>query len=731
MYSGSWSSVDRFAGCWGYLDQSDNNEYAYLGTTFGLAVLKITDPYNIVYRRTLASPRHAGEVKIYDHYLYYSSIYSDLLIYDIEDPDYGPDFPQYIGKIDVGGSSDIKKIHDIYIADGVLYLACLDNYESGTRYPNIFMYDLRNGNAANPVRIGEWKIPYHVPWLSNHKMTTESETKAQAPSIGEVWVKDRRIYCAGGTSGIIVATFWDSTSQHRKIRNDSTWVITYQMLRDTTMSPGFEKYRLTHTVKATDDHHYIFVCDEVLSDGNKPPTNNQGGVLRMFDISNIETFLPISKDPAVFGPYEHLEPLILYEVAENATEGEIIFSNNDLIYPNTPVNSIHKVYLDDNYAYIAYYTKGLRILDISNPLNWKKAGYFDTWATTTGPHSWFAGSFSVFPFFDSGTIIAADQDRIITFHFKELSGLITEDTRLSGIVIITGNTAVDESVTLTIDPGTVIKFEDDVSLTVNGTLNAQGTVSDSIKFLSVNANPAPQDWYSIIVDGSDASINMDYCSIKYASRGLKFTDDAKGSVSNSTIRYTKYGMYIYSSEPIIQNCDISDNESGLRIYYSYSQDWEHVQIENTNVSNNSKPGIFLFNSSPSISGSEFDSNKWGVQIRYSSYPIFYNCDISNSTYYGILCADQSSPDFWYHLGYEFGGYNIIGDNGSEGVLISGSSSPNFGPEPDVGGNNSFLDNTGYEMDNNTSSSVFARENWWAVHQVPDQILTVQLYGLHS
>ena len=291
-------------------------------------------------------------------------------------------------------------------------------------------------------------------------------------------------------------------------------------------------------------------------------------------------------------------------------------------------------------------------------------------------------------------------------------GNIGENETWTGNIEMNTDQVIEEEVTVNIYEGTSIKFSSDIKLIVNGTLDAQGTCSDLIDFTSASANPAPQDWYGIFVDGSNASVDMDYCSIKYANRGVKFNDDAEGSISNSTIRYNKYGMYIYLSEPIIQNCTITNNESGIRMYYSYTQNWNDIHIENSDISQNSIVGIYMHNSSPSISASELDANKWGLQIRGNSNSIFFDNDITNSSYYGVLSADQASPDFWFNPGYEFGGYNTIEGNGDRGVIISGSSLPNFGTEPDVGGYNSFLDNTGYEMDNNTSYTVMARENWW-------------------
>jgi hypothetical protein len=53
--------------------------------------------------------------------------------------------------------------------------------------------------------------------------------------------------------------------------------------------------------------------------------------------------------------------------------------------------------------YQSNYVAGLRILDISDPENPVEVGYFDTVGGENRPG--FAGSWSNFPFFESGTIL--------------------------------------------------------------------------------------------------------------------------------------------------------------------------------------------------------------------------------------------------------------------------------------------------------------------------------------
>lgn len=65
--------------------------------------------------------------------------------------------------------------------------------------------------------------------------------------------------------------------------------------------------------------------------------------------------------------------------------------------------SAHNLYVKDGFVYQANYRYGLHVLDISDPLNPREAGTFDTAPHSDGPG--FGGAWSVYPFFESGTLI--------------------------------------------------------------------------------------------------------------------------------------------------------------------------------------------------------------------------------------------------------------------------------------------------------------------------------------
>ncbi|MEM8681559.1 MAG: choice-of-anchor B family protein, partial [Planctomycetota bacterium] len=72
-------------------------------------------------------------------------------------------------------------------------------------------------------------------------------------------------------------------------------------------------------------------------------------------------------------------------------------------------NSIdHNLYVKGNYVYEANYTSGLRVFEITDPVNGTidEVAWLDTFPSSNG--GFFDGAWSVYPYFDSGTIITSD-----------------------------------------------------------------------------------------------------------------------------------------------------------------------------------------------------------------------------------------------------------------------------------------------------------------------------------
>jgi len=85
----------------------------------------------------------------------------------------------------------------------------------------------------------------------------------------------------------------------------------------------------------------------------------------------------------------------------------------------------------------------------------------------------------------------------------------------SGSVTVNTSLTIPSGVTLSVQPGTNVKFAGGASLVVNGVLNAVGTSSQPITFTSTGST-SPGSWGSIQLNGSAASNStISYANIQY------------------------------------------------------------------------------------------------------------------------------------------------------------------------------------------------------------------------
>jgi len=83
----------------------------------------------------------------------------------------------------------------------------------------------------------------------------------------------------------------------------------------------------------------------------------------------------------------------------------------------------HNLYIKGNLMYQSNYVSGLRILDISDPENPVEVGYFDT--VPDNESVVFDGSWSNYPFFDSGTIVVTSGNEGVFFLQKHEGGPVS------------------------------------------------------------------------------------------------------------------------------------------------------------------------------------------------------------------------------------------------------------------------------------------------------------------
>jgi len=151
---------------------------------------------------------------------------------------------------------------------------------------------------------------------------------------------------------------------------------------------------------------------------------------------------------------------------------------------------------------------------------------------------------------------------------KEVSGLISTDTVWTAdyTYVVTGNTLVEQNVTLTIEPGTTVKFSNGCYLRVDGNLQAQGLPDQMILFTSAEPDPQVGDWGGIWISERSAGENLlKHCIIEYASEGPGDPRSSvlinKGHIDNCIIRRNRGRGIVYGNAISLTNSTIEQNVS--------------------------------------------------------------------------------------------------------------------------------------------------------------------------
>ena len=224
---------------------------------------------------------------------------------------------------------------------------------------------------------------------------------------------------------------------------------------------------------------------------------------------------------------------------------------------------------------------------------------------------------------------------------SNLSGSIDTDTTwtLSGSpYTVVDNISVNEGVTLTIEPGVTVKFNDDLYLKVEGTLVAVGDSNNRIIFTSNNSEPSAGDWKWILFDNTSTTFDDDY---NYQS-GTK--------IAYSDIKYAQIGVKIFQSSIFIDNSSISYNStSGIDF-----DDITKSLFSNNTISNNGS-GTTL----NGFSNDEGDDN--GSNDTYKDV-LWLSNTISDNTNNGLAFNRHGTRS--YNNTYR---NNVIKNNGGYGI----------------------------------------------------------------
>lgn len=303
----------------------------------------------------------------------------------------------------------------------------------------------------------------------------------------------------------------------------------------------------------------------------------------------------------------------------------------------------------------------------------------------------------------SGNVVSADN---VTDRYMKLDGF-TIDGRDS---VSTGICCVDNS-NFTISNNTI-------------TQNNNYGISLYSSSPTISSNTIMQNDIGVYYSGGSAGTITNNTIMQNDYEGIFCSAGPSLTISNNTITENGTGVACHNSSPTISENAIHSNQSGISLSNSSSpvvsknaihwNDHEgiwtgdsHPTISDNEITRNGYDGIYLYGNSspPVISGNEIIRNGFnGILVGWSSSPLIieYNTITENSS---------DGIDFSSEVASSTVRWNIITDNWTDGIHISSSSNPDIGTEADPG-MNAIYDNSGYEVNNESSDTIMVEMNWW-------------------
>jgi len=197
----------------------------------------------------------------------------------------------------------------------------------------------------------------------------------------------------------------------------------------------------------------------------------------------------------------------------------------------------------------------------------------------------------------------------VRIHNASKSGTLTRDEIWSGEIHITDHIFVPKGVSLTIEPGTVVKFKHyrgykepwkRPGLIVEGTIKAVGTPEKQIWFTSDAEEPINGDWEGIGLENTKNS-EFKYVIVEFGEVGIE-QFDSEVTISNSIIRWNNAeGLYAERSKPIFSYNTLYGNGYHEIALEQYN---ENVQIL-YNIIRDGRDGVHFEKSSVYLEGNYF------------------------------------------------------------------------------------------------------------------------------
>jgi choice-of-anchor B domain-containing protein len=334
---------------WGWTDPQTDREYALVGRVDGASFVDVTNPTNPVFLGDL--PKHDGSE---------GSVWRDIKVYENH---------AYIVADNAGDHGmqvfDLTQLRDVDPSEAPVTFEATTHYDKVNSAHNVvintdtgFAYIVGSSGGGQTCGGGLHMVNIQDP--ANPQFVGCFADKGTGRT-GTGYTHDAQCVIYNGP---------DAEYQGKEIcfgANETAVSIADVSDKENPMSistASYPDHAYVHQGWLTEDHRYFYLndeLDEIRGLAEKTRT-------LIWDVTDLD-------DPQLVDEFLLSEP-----------------------------STDHNMYIKNNVMYQSNYVSGLRLVDVSNPTQPKEVGHFDTvpWGDN-GPG--FGGTWSNYPFFESGTIV--------------------------------------------------------------------------------------------------------------------------------------------------------------------------------------------------------------------------------------------------------------------------------------------------------------------------------------
>lgn len=377
---------------WGHYDLNTQREYALMGLRNAFAVVDVTDPENPVIVGSVSGEQTTWrDIKVYQHY------------------DEANKFWRAYAYVTADNAADGLRIFDLSNLPTSFELVKQDNTDRNAHnvYVSNVDYSLNISNSDKPALVhvagannagGAFRT-FSLDDPANPNLDlprTNTNRTDYSHDLASLNITDQDAQNTCGEDECMVMIDFNENEMRIWEHNKADEI-------NLLSSSPYPNAAYTHSGWWSEDKRYVFLHDEL--DEQNFGINT---TIHIFDVSDMRA--PVRVGEWV-GPTKAID---------------------------------HNGFVRGNRYYMSNYTRGLTVLDISDPKNPSQAGFFDTF--TISDATSFDGAWGVYPFLPSGNLLVSD----ISSGLFVLADKTTADAAQK-VFFANANVSVDEGNSVTID----------------------------------------------------------------------------------------------------------------------------------------------------------------------------------------------------------------------------------------------------------------------------------------